>query len=82
MQNLTVGSVSLTQTAKGWRISVTDLDGGVTFGELPETPVTAPVEAAQREFTGYLRHCWGYRGELTWRRSGSDTWSAAGEATS
>jgi hypothetical protein len=78
MQNMTVHSVSLIRAAKGWRIAVTDLDGGVTRGELPETPVTAPVEAAQREFTGYLRHCWGYTGELTWRRSGPDAWAAEG----
>lgn len=40
--------------------------------------MTAPVEAAQREFTGCLRHCWGYTGELTWQEAGPEAWRAEG----
>lgn len=66
----------LRRTAQEWRISITGTSHGTTCGKLPDTPPDAPIEEAQRDLERHLRRYWTVSGELTWRQTEPDCWTA------
>ncbi|GAA1526915.1 hypothetical protein GCM10009827_049750 [Dactylosporangium maewongense] len=68
--------VLLYRTAAEWRFSVGEFPENVASGILPDTPLDAPAEAAQRDVRAHLAHGWPSPDTLTWRQTSADSWAA------
>jgi hypothetical protein len=47
---------------------VTEDDGTIGCGALPNTAPDAPAEVAQQDMLNHLRRHWDFTGELTWQK--------------
>jgi hypothetical protein len=68
--------VLLYRTTARWRISVTEEDGALRCGALPNTSPDAPTEVAQQDMLNHLRRHWDFTGELSWQETQPDWWAA------